>query len=535
MTPHANQLRQGFLVAMGLSALSLVILPGCKPKDMDKDGFVLAEDCDDSNAAIHPEAQEICDAIDNNCDGVVDSDATDRSIWYTDQDADGHGDPGLTSLACKAPENTVANNTDCNPAEATAHPGAKEDHTDRIDNDCDGMVDEMTCPEATTPKSAKRVLATQGKKPLMFCTDTPEEGQSCPSPTELNAQQMVQNAVGRPPGSLLTNDGSYSMTWWVTDPICGPDETQPDSCCYVFQVGSKGFGLAGGPTSADKFFQGDVVGISERAAQPVHGRPLTVAGTPRVAPSHTNRDWFEIVEIDLRALTPAQRAQLAAAWQQAGLYEHASVASFARFALELMALQAPPELLLAATRAQADEVLHARACFSMASAFSNVHLGPGNLDLKGVMNHEVTAEQVLVQTILEGCINETLAASEADWLSEQADFPPIRRIQKQIAEDESRHAALGWKTVRWILQQHPELVDSARDAFAEGRRRLLGLPANNTDDAWMAPYGCMPEMERTRLAAEVWNQVIEPCAQALLLATEKQAHANPSPQQRPTA
>ena len=520
MTPHAHQLRQNFLIAMGLGSLALALLPACKPKDVDGDGFVVDQDCDDANAALNPNAQEICDGVDNNCDGIVDDDATDRSTWYADADNDGYGDPLDTTLACKAPQNTVSDNTDCDPQHATAHPGAEEDHTDGIDNDCDGRVDEMACPEATPPKSAKRVLATQGKKPLMFCTDAPEEGQSCPSPTEVKAHKMVQNAVGRPPGSLVMNDGKYSMTWLVTDPICGPDETQPDSCCYVFQVGSAGFGLAGEPASADKFFQGTIGEIGEKIAKPVHGRPLTVNGVPRVAPSTRNDDWFEVVEVDLTGLTPNERTQLAAAWQQAGLYEHASVASFARFALELMALQAPPELLLEATRAQADEVLHARACFSMASAFSNAQLGPGELNLSGVMNREVNAKEVLVQTILEGCINETLAAAEAAWLSERATLAPIHRVQKQIAEDESRHAALGWKTVRWILQLHPELAGSAQDAFAKGRRRLSAHSPDGSEDAWMAPYGCMPTAERSALVADVWKQVIDPCAQALLQATD---------------
>ena len=72
--------------------------------DQDNDGY-LADDCDDSNAEIHPGAAEFCDGIDNNCDDVVDGDdAQDRAVWYIDQDGDGYGSPTFEKLACEQPE-----------------------------------------------------------------------------------------------------------------------------------------------------------------------------------------------------------------------------------------------------------------------------------------------------------------------------------------------------------------------------------------------------------------------------------------------
>jgi hypothetical protein len=62
------------------------------PVDEDADGHPLATDCDDTNAAIHPEADEICDSVDNDCDGAIDeADAVDASTWYADADGDGYG------------------------------------------------------------------------------------------------------------------------------------------------------------------------------------------------------------------------------------------------------------------------------------------------------------------------------------------------------------------------------------------------------------------------------------------------------------
>jgi hypothetical protein len=58
-------------------------------------------DCDDSDAALNPGAEEICDGVDNDCDGTTDEDdAVDASVWYPDADGDGYGDPGGESTRC---------------------------------------------------------------------------------------------------------------------------------------------------------------------------------------------------------------------------------------------------------------------------------------------------------------------------------------------------------------------------------------------------------------------------------------------------
>ena len=193
--------------------------------------------------------------------------------------------------------------------------------------------------------------------------------------------------------------------------------------------------------------------------------------------------------------------------------------------MDLMALGAPPELLMGATRAQADEIAHARQFFSMATAFAGHPIGPGDLDLGGVDAQTPTPAQVLVQTILEGCINETLAATEATWLSERATLRTIRRVQRQIAADETRHAALGWKTVRWLLKEHPTLLSLAEQTFAQARPTGQ-TPFATIQDRWMAAYGCMPESKRTVLHMDVWEQVIGPCMEALLSAVQRDIQAS---------
>ena len=116
-------------------------------------GYVAdATDCDDGDGAVNPGASEICDALDNDCDGLVDDDDDDLSggsTWYIDADGDGYGGTSYTRDACAAPSGYVADATDCDDLTASTHPGADET-CDGADDDCDGSVDEDEAIDAAT-------------------------------------------------------------------------------------------------------------------------------------------------------------------------------------------------------------------------------------------------------------------------------------------------------------------------------------------------------------------------------------------------
>jgi len=102
-------------------------------------------DCDESNNSIFPGAIEVCDGLDNDCNGTVDDNAIGAVTWYQDLDADGYGS-NVSVVACSPPPGTwVQNNLDCNDFNNTVNPGASEFCGNGIDDDCDGFVDEG-CP-----------------------------------------------------------------------------------------------------------------------------------------------------------------------------------------------------------------------------------------------------------------------------------------------------------------------------------------------------------------------------------------------------
>ncbi len=135
-------------------AYNTTVTPAGDPctADLDGDGFCpgtnclnsLPGDCDDADIDVHPDADEVCDGVDNDCDELVDDDdpgVLDAPAWFADLDGDGDGDPASWVTACAQPEATSPLDGDCDdddPLNASIF----EEACDGRDNDCDGAVDE---------------------------------------------------------------------------------------------------------------------------------------------------------------------------------------------------------------------------------------------------------------------------------------------------------------------------------------------------------------------------------------------------------
>ncbi|MEL6342480.1 MAG: MopE-related protein [Myxococcota bacterium] len=132
--------------------LSLIALTACNGEgvdtgdsppgllvDRDGDGIGEDEDCDDNNPGIYPGNNEVCNSIDDNCDGVVDEGVTTR--FYPDQDEDGFGDVNRPFDLCSQQPGQVVIGGDCNDNDPTINPDTPE-VCDNLDNNCDSVIDE---------------------------------------------------------------------------------------------------------------------------------------------------------------------------------------------------------------------------------------------------------------------------------------------------------------------------------------------------------------------------------------------------------
>ncbi|WP_437737224.1 ferritin-like domain-containing protein [Sorangium sp. So ce1335] len=230
------------------------------------------------------------------------------------------------------------------------------------------------------------------------------------------------------------------------------------------------------------------------------GRPFLVGERARTARAQRRAAgaWGSAAALpDVALLAPATRAALAEAWLRDALLEHASVASFSRFALEMMAVGAPAEMLDAAHEAARDEVRHAALCFGLASAYAGAALEPAPFAFGGAV--EVTSDLPVLaaRAVREGCVGETLAAVQASEQLAHATDAAVRSALAAIADDEARHAELAWRFVAWALQTGGDAVRRAVSAaFDEALAAppppaaATGAPAATTDaPAALAAHG----------------------------------------------
>jgi hypothetical protein len=258
---------------------------------------------------------------------------------------------------------------------------------------------------------------------------------------------------------------------------------------------------------------GDSAGFRCETYSCAIGRPLTVESGVRVAGLGTRR-WGTT---RLEGLSPARaRADY---WLGVARMEHASVASFARFVHELLRFGAPPDLLADALAAAADEVRHAEQTFAIASAYAGEPIGPGALCIDG-LSATRDPEVFVTRLIIEGCVGETLGVAEALALLEQDLDPVLRSRLEQIAADETRHAALAWRTLRWFAARvDPAIIERAFE------RAILQV--EHIDEETSDPiHGRLGSVATRQVRALAIASVITPCRRQLRCAGQPASEAD---------
>jgi hypothetical protein len=173
----------------------------------------------------------------------------------------------------------------------------------------------------------------------------------------------------------------------------------------------------------------------------VCGRALREGAVQVTTAVQERADWVR--ELAVGATTRGE------AFREMAGAEHASIASFARTTLDLLALGAPPELLAETQRATLDEIDHARTMYALASAALGTKLGPAPLAVEP--QAAPTLAGFAVATLRDACIGETRGVVVLRAMAERED-EPIARALRRIADDEERHAALAFQMVAWALR-----------------------------------------------------------------------------------
>ncbi|MEZ4450000.1 MAG: hypothetical protein R3B09_11020 [Nannocystaceae bacterium] len=248
------------------------------------------------------------------------------------------------------------------------------------------------------------------------------------------------------------------------------------------------------------------------------GRPLLVDGVARTAPAVERRDWSAALDLP-RGLAPELSAALADHWAEVAALEHASIASFARFTLDLLGLGAAPELIVESQRAALDEVEHARLAWSLAGHWGGRRVGPGPLSLAAVpFIRELPA--VIDALVREGCVGETIGAAEALILAERSAHPTLGPWLRAIGEDETRHAALAWRALRWLLEAHADDARiAAREALEAARAELFDAAPEEEEGPSAPEWGLLPRHELVALRREVFREIVEPVLEDMLSAS----------------
>ena len=279
-------------------------------EDADGDGWAACEECDDTNPDFRPDADEICDELDNDCDGNIDDadsglDLSTATEWFADSDGDGFGNADDMMETCVAPSGYVEDDSDCDDDELTTYPGADE-YCDEVDSDCDGSTDDGDELDASTwhldgdgdGYGASHIYLDSCVAPAGYVSDSTDcddtDDSSHPGGTEVcddadndcdgtvdndasdeetwymdldgdgygdssnsvtdcdRPSQSVDNALDCDDGDAKTNPGSYEVCDSVDNDCDGTDDNDAiDIETWYLDADSDGFGdISGGTTES---------------------------------------------------------------------------------------------------------------------------------------------------------------------------------------------------------------------------------------------------------------------------------------------
>jgi hypothetical protein len=244
---------------------------------------------------------------------------------------------------------------------------------------------------------------------------------------------------------------------------------------------------------------------------------------PSHAPLASRDDWrLSSVDDLMTDLEPSRNPPenllpvLARSWTEAGLQAHAAVAAYSRFALQLMSLGAPPQLLHGCSQAMQDEVAHAQASFSLARRYTGRDVGPGPLPAVE-LSRDGDATSVVLEVVQRGCIAEAVSALSAREALEHCQDAATREVLVRHQAAKAQQAQLAWRFVAWALRgAGRELPDHVRVAFLTALSAPAEAAPLGERDRMLLRYGVLSEAHRAGLQQRILRDVVLPCMEALL-------------------
>ncbi|HUP12836.1 MAG TPA: MopE-related protein, partial [Niastella sp.] len=195
----------------------------CRPAGYVSDSL----DCNDANNKVYPGAWELCDGLDNDCDGVVDDGQTLKTL-YQDLDKDGYGNPSVTKVAC-AFTGYVTKSGDCNDNNAAIKPGAAEVAGNGVDDDCDGLIDETTTMAVRTTNEVLEEPLRVAVSPNPTINDfTMHINSGSNSPVQLRVLDVAGRVIdvkrGQPAQQTLRLGQSYKPGVYYAEVVQGTEK-----------------------------------------------------------------------------------------------------------------------------------------------------------------------------------------------------------------------------------------------------------------------------------------------------------------------
>lgn len=198
---------------------------------------------------------------------------------------------------------------------------------------------------------------------------------------------------------------------------------------------------------------------------------------------------------------------LARAYWVDGDDEYDSVAAFARCTLELFALGAPAELIEASQKASLDELRHAQLCRGLSKRY-HAHSW-AEREPVAVQPRQPDLWELLVDTLREGCVGESIAALRAQRMMDNTRDPAAREVLATIAQDEAGHAALAWRIVDWglglLADEHREALGAVVEEFEREVHASMEGPSDVEELA-----GRLNAQALRRCTLDAWNGVVKP-------------------------